>query len=78
MKKALKEGTLKFFLHEEKIKGGYAMTRTKQEKDTEQWVIFKLDDNQADAWKNPVSTKPNSVLTGRSLDEIAKEEKENE
>ncbi|HHF7372843.1 DNA polymerase ligase N-terminal domain-containing protein [Legionella bozemanae] len=78
MEKALKEGALKFFLHGEKIKGGYAMARTQQKKDKEQWVIFKLDDDEADARKNPVSTKPNSVLTGRSLNEIAKEEKKDE
>ncbi|KTD10975.1 hypothetical protein Lgra_1941 [Legionella gratiana] len=78
MLKALKEGSLKFYLYGEKIKGGYAMTRTNFKKDKEQWIIFKLDDDQADARKNPVSTKPNSVLTGRSLDEIAKDEKENE
>ncbi|MGM9453572.1 DNA polymerase ligase N-terminal domain-containing protein [Legionella bozemanae] len=78
MEKALKEGALKFFLHGEKIKGGYAMARTQQKKDKEQWVIFKLDDDEADARKKPVRTKPNSVLTGRSLNEIAKEEKKDE
>lgn len=77
MKEALKDGALKFCLHGEKIKGGYAMACINQN-DDKQWVIFKLDDNKADARKNPVSTKPNSVLTGRSLDEIAKEKKENE
>lgn len=78
LRKALKEGSLKFRLYGEKIKGGYAMARTNFKKDKEQWVIFKLDDDQADARKNPVSSEPNSVLTGRSLDEIAQEEKKNE
>lgn len=78
LQKALKEGSLKFRLYGEKIKGGYAMARTNFKKNKEQWVIFKLDDDQADARKNPVSSEPNSVLTGRSLDEIAQEEKKSE
>ena len=40
----------------------------------EQWLIFKLADEHADARRNPVRTEPDSVLTGRSMKDIAKEE----
>jgi len=74
MKEALEDGALKFELKGEKIKGGYAMARTQQGDDdddqNEQWVIFKLDDKHADARRNPQSTEPDSVLTGRSLEEL--------
>lgn len=73
MKQALDDGALKFELHGEKLQGGYAMART-QDGDDEQWLIFKLDDEHADARRNPVSTEPDSVLTGRSMDEIEDEE----
>ena len=77
MKEALKSGSLKFCLHGEKIIGGYAMARMNQD-DDKQWVIFKLDDDKADARRNPVSTEPKSVLTDRTLEEIKKEEKNDE
>ena len=74
MQKAIEEGALKFNLKGKKLKGGYAMARIREEQDKEQWVIFKLDDEKADARRKPLSTEPNSVLTGRSLEEIKKEE----
>lgn len=60
------------------VSGGYAMARTSRGNDDEQWVIFKLDDKKADARRNPVNSEPNSVLTGRSLEEIKKEENSDE
>lgn len=74
MRDALKDGALKFTLHGEKLKGGYAMARMDTDEDGEQWLIFKLDDEHADARRNPASTEPDSVLTGRSLKEIAEDE----
>lgn len=73
MKDALEDGALKFKLKGKKLKGGYAMARMNSSED-EQWVIFKLDDEEADARRNPVSSEPNSALSGRSLDEVAEEE----
>lgn len=32
-----------------------------------------MEDDEADARRNPVSTEPESVLTGRSIEEIAEE-----
>jgi hypothetical protein len=33
-----------------------------------------MKDGEADARRNPVSTQPDSVLTGRSLEQVAEEE----
>lgn len=75
MHTACKEGKLKFLLYGEKIKGGFAMARTSERDGKEQWVIFKLDDKHADARRNPQSTQPDSVVSGRSIKAIAEEEK---
>lgn len=75
MREALDDGALKFALNGEKLKGGYAMARIQDDDEDEQWVIFKLDDEHADARRNPVSTEPESVKTGRSMDEIEVDEK---
>lgn len=71
---ALEEGSFKVKLMGKKIKGGYAFARMDRKSENEQWLIFKLDDQYADARRNPESTEPDSVLTGRSLAEIKEEE----
>lgn len=76
MADALEDGALKFTLEGEKLKGGYALVRMDRKSKQEQWLIFKLDDEHVDARRNPVSTEPDSVLTNRSLKEIAEEEDE--
>ncbi len=57
----------------EKLAGGYALTRM-EGRDEEVWLLVKMDDDAADARRNPVSTEPESVKTGRTLDEVAGEE----
>ncbi len=68
------DGHLTVWLRGEKVPGGYALTRTSGGGEDERWILVKMDDKAADARRNPVSTEPDSVLTGRSLDEIRKEE----
>lgn len=69
----LDEGHATVWLHGEKIRGGYAFIRT-DAGDDERWLMVKMDDEEADARRNPVSTEPDSVLSGRSLDAVAEEE----
>ena len=71
---ALEEGHALVWLHGEKISGGYALQRIDDDKD--QWLLVKMDDDEADARRNPVSTEPLSVASGRDLGEIAGESDE--
>ena len=68
--KALDDGHLLVRLHGEKISGGYAL----QHMDGDNWLLVKMDDDEADARRNPTSTEPLSVVSGRDLDEIREEE----
>lgn len=61
------------WLHGEKLRGGYALTRM-EGGDEERWLLVKMDDEEADARRNPVSTEPASVLSGRTLDEVEEQE----
>lgn len=70
---ALADGHLKIRLEGEKIRGGYALTRIGKGKD-QRWLLVKMDDEEADARRNPVSTEPRSVITGRTVEEVAEEE----
>lgn len=77
MKDQLQNGHSTFILRGKKLKGGYTLIRTSKGKD-EKWFLKKVDDEEADARRNPVNTENKSVLTGRTLEEIAKEAKNNE
>jgi DNA ligase D-like protein (predicted 3'-phosphoesterase) len=54
----------------EKISGGYALHRTGSGDDAN-WLLIKMDDDHADARRNPVSTETKSVKTGRTMKQIA-------
>jgi DNA ligase D-like protein (predicted 3'-phosphoesterase) len=73
MEEALEEGKVEVWLEGEKLQGGYALVRTEPGR-SERWLLIKMDDDEADARRNPVSTQPESVRSGRTLDEIAAEE----
>lgn len=70
MEDALAEGMIEVWLEGEKLGGGYALKRT-DDGDRPRWLVIKMRDEKADARRNPVSTEPESVLTGRDLDEVA-------
>lgn len=69
----LEAGHATVWLQGEKLQGGYALIRT-DAGDDERWLLVKMDDGEADARRNPVSTEPRSVLSGRTLEEIREEE----
>jgi DNA ligase D-like protein (predicted 3'-phosphoesterase) len=71
MADALEAGHVLVRLHGEKIRGGYALQRI--DEDTDQWLLVKMDDEDADARRNPVSTEPRSVQSGRDMDDIARD-----
>jgi len=73
MEQALEQGTVEVWLEGKKLEGGYALIRTgKPDKSgKERWLLIKKKDEKADARRNPTSTEPESVLTGRTMEEIA-------
>jgi DNA ligase D-like protein (predicted 3'-phosphoesterase) len=73
VEKCLEDGHVTVWLKGEKLSGGYALIRTGKGRNT-RWLLVKMDDHEADARRNPLSTEPKSVLTGRTIEEIAKEE----
>ena len=63
----LRSGQLEFWLNGKKLKGGYAMIKTKMG-----WLLIKMKDKYANARRNPVNTENKSVKSGRTMDEIKK------
>jgi DNA ligase D-like protein (predicted 3'-phosphoesterase) len=77
MERSLEEGEATVWLEGKKLRGGYALVRT-DGGDDERWLLIKMDDDEADARRNPTSTEPDSVMSGRSIEEIAEEDAGNE
>jgi DNA ligase D-like protein (predicted 3'-phosphoesterase) len=69
---ALDDGHATVWLEGRKLVGGYALIRTGKGRDA-RWLLIKMDDDEADARRNPTTTQPESVLSGRTLEEIAEE-----
>jgi DNA ligase D-like protein (predicted 3'-phosphoesterase) len=67
------DGHVTVWLDGVKISGGYALIRTGSGKDA-RWLLIKMKDDEADARRNPTSTEPKSVKTGRTMDEIREQE----
>ena len=74
MAEALDEGKVEVWLEGQKIRGGYALVRMDDADD--RWLLIKMDDDEADARRNPTSTQPASVLSDRTLDDIVEQESE--
>ena len=71
----LKDGHITIWLSGKKLSGGYAIIRTGKGAD-ERWLLVKMDDEEADARRNPVSTENKSVLSNRTMDQIEKDAKQ--
>jgi DNA ligase D-like protein (predicted 3'-phosphoesterase) len=69
---ALGAGHAKVKLFGKKLKGGYALIHTRMRGDDKNWLLVKENDGQADARRKPVSTEPESVISGKTLEEMAR------
>ena len=71
MEEALEHGHVNVDLHGHKLHGGYLLQRTRKLGDQQQWLLIKRRGEGADARRNPVSTEPASVLSGRTVEQVA-------
>ncbi len=66
---ALERGHAVFVLHGEKLRGGFALQRTRAG-EKPQWLLIKRKDDEARPGSDLVAEQPQSVLSGKALDEI--------
>jgi DNA ligase D-like protein (predicted 3'-phosphoesterase) len=74
MAEALEAGHAKVWLEGEKLTGGWTLQRTHRGPKA-QWLLIKRRDGGADARRNPQSTQPESVLSGRTLEQVLRGER---
>jgi DNA ligase D-like protein (predicted 3'-phosphoesterase) len=68
---AVDRGHLKFWLEGRKLRGGYALTRVGGAGSRRpRWLLVKLDDEEADRRRRPARTQPESVLSGRTIEDL--------
>jgi DNA ligase D-like protein (predicted 3'-phosphoesterase) len=66
---ALERGHAVFVLHGEKLRGGFALQRTRPGAKA-QWLLVKRRDEQARPGSDITAERPESVLSGRTLDDV--------
>jgi DNA ligase D-like protein (predicted 3'-phosphoesterase) len=66
---ALQRGHAVFVLHGAKLRGGFALQRTRPA-EPPQWLLIKRRDDEARPGSDIATESPRSVLSGRTLDEI--------
>lgn len=71
MSDCLDQGQLEVYLEGRKLTGGYALVHARTGGEDKNWLLVKMDDDQADARRRPTSTEPESVLSGRTVREVA-------
>lgn len=66
---ALRAGHARFWLEGRKLRGGWSLQRMRDR----DWLLIKRRDEGADARRRPTSTQPESVLSGRTVEQVAAE-----
>jgi hypothetical protein len=66
------------WLEGKKIRGGYALVHSKLGGEKKNWLLIKMKDEGADARRNPTASEPESVLSGRTVEEVAEQESDDD
>ena len=76
IEKTLRNGILRFTLHGEKLKGGWTLTKTNTTKNARPiWALCKHVNAFAESYtsKCVLEERPNSISTGRTMEEIVRD-----
>jgi len=67
---ALERGHLRFVLAGHKLRGAFALTRTRMGGDERNWLLIKVDDEYADPDRDPTVDENQSVLSGLTNEDL--------
>ena len=72
IRRAYRAGKISFTFHGERLRGSYALVRTRGEGDEKpQWLLIKHRDDEADESRDITAEVSTSVVSGRTMEEIA-------
>jgi DNA ligase D-like protein (predicted 3'-phosphoesterase) len=72
VEEAVERGHVTVWLDGHKLHGAYALTRTGG-RGRDSWILVKVRDELADSSADPVSDRPESVRSGRTVEQVATE-----
>jgi DNA ligase D-like protein (predicted 3'-phosphoesterase) len=72
MERCVKDGHITVWLDGSKLKGGFSLIRFRKE-NSRQWLLVKMNDEEAASGLDLTSSEPRSALSGRTIEEIAEE-----
>jgi len=72
VERGLEDGHVTFWLEGRKLSGGFSLRRIATGKD-ERWLLVKKRDEAADARRDPVDAQPESVKSGKTIEELREE-----
>jgi bifunctional non-homologous end joining protein LigD len=70
LRRGYEKGDLKFILHGERLRGSWVLVRM-QRPGRPQWLLIKHRDEEADSGRDITEEESTSVVSDRSMDEIA-------
>ena len=73
MSQTAQQGRIEIWLEGKKLKGSFALVRTRMVGKQEQWLLIKRKDELAQPDTDILADQPDSALSGRSLEEIAEQ-----
>jgi DNA ligase D-like protein (predicted 3'-phosphoesterase) len=71
---ALERGHAVFVLHGEKLRGGFALQRTRGGENP-QWLLIKRRDDDVRIGSDVIAEQPESVISGKTLDELTRDDR---
>ena len=71
MRRGLRAGKVAFTMHGERLRGSFALVRTRRDEGKPQWLLIKHRDEHADPDRDIVAEVTTSVDSGRTMEEIA-------
>lgn len=70
MEQGLRAGHVAVWLEGDKLRGGWSLRRIRGGA-RPQWLLVKRRDEGADARRRPTSTQPESVISGRTIEQLS-------
>lgn len=68
---ALEEGHAEFFLEGEKLQGGFVLVNARLGGQAKNWLLIKLKDNYAQPDADLTTSRPESVISGRTIEDLS-------